>query len=118
MTTVQSTTKVQERSTGTVAASNAGGAGLNAAVTAILLFALGRYFGSRDAIPHDVLEIFPYIVVGVGGVCHFFAELWTVVRRKITRILEYDDAPTGSTGTGDGGTGTGTGNGEPKGEIV
>lgn len=111
MTVVKETTKVSERSTGTVAQSNAGGAGLNAAVTAFLMFALGRQFGGQANIPHDWLLIVPYIVVAIGGVCHFFVELWTVVRRRIIRVLDIEDAPTT---TGNGGTFTGTGDGGTK----
>jgi hypothetical protein len=83
------------RPTSSVAASNAGGAGLNAGVTATLVFVLSQIYGGKAQIPIDWWDFLPFLAGGISFGCHFAAD-------QISR-WRFSKSGTGTgTGTGDG----------------
>lgn len=84
------------RPTSSVAASNAGGAGLTAGANTIMVFLLSMHYGGQDNIPGDWFMVLPVFAAIIGFGCHFAADL--IGRWRFSRS----------------GPGTGTGNGEMK----
>lgn len=84
------------RPTFNVAASNAGGAGMNTFITATLVFTLSQSYGGKENIPIDWWDFLPFLAGGISFACHFAAD-------QISRWRFSKSGPGTGTGTGTGG---------------